>query len=421
MLPRRWKVWLPILLGSIAGLELAWRYTDDSWRSSRKEKLSKDAVVLGALGALEERVALQTEVEALPQPQTRISPVQSTPAAVKSSALATWYEDQLAEIQAKKWPSLKQPCKKKHHDPSSRPGRPCLPEADPWPFTQKEDWRIELGEKAVLAATGVVSKKQCGGFFLFGDMTWCLNAVQTRVGNEQPDGGVIGLSYGIEQRDLWSELMSNKYQVPTRLYDCFQRPEDSPPLGGKAQNGTGTCPTDGPACYNVPYQAYQICSGPVTGKFEGRKYESLEQHLKDRSRLSVHLKIDTEGSEWEVLEWFLNSPHEMDKVRTLDMEVHLGWMAASSQGHARHSMSVQQRLEFDIDILLRLGKHFRCTGSSMEVLSEGWARDEREGGKCKQCREPNAHAAGGWDVIQFAISFVHPALLRDGGSSFEAP
>ena len=40
------------------------------------------------------------------------------------------------------------------------------------------------------------------------DMTWCKRAFTSRLGNEQPDGQVIGLSYGIEERDLWSELVT---------------------------------------------------------------------------------------------------------------------------------------------------------------------------------------------------------------------
>ena len=30
------------------------------------------------------------------------------------------------------------------------------------------------------------------------------------------------------------------------------------------------------------------------------------------------------GSEWEILEWLLANPREMDKIRTLDMEVQEG-------------------------------------------------------------------------------------------------
>ena len=183
------------------------------------------------------------------------------------------------------------------------------------------------------------------------DMTWCLKAVQTTWGTLQADGGVLGLSYGIEQRDLWSEKMSNLYKVPTRLYDCFQRPDDSPTLGGKAPNATGKCNDEGLHCYETQYQVYEVCSGPETATIKGRKYESLESHLQDRQRLSVHLKIDTEGSEWEVLAWLLSSPDDMNKIRTLDMEVHLGWVADSARSSARASMSFLNRLDYDIRLL----------------------------------------------------------------------
>lgn len=309
------------------------------------------------------------------------------------------------------WPSLS-PCERTYTTLSSRPGRPCLPNPEPWPYVKRSEKLIKLGERAVKAATGVVQEELCGGWYMFGDMTWCLKALQTKWGTEQEDGGVIGLSYGIEQRDLWSEKMSNLYRVPTRLYDCFQRPDDSPTLGGKAPNATGKCAEDGDHCYETPYQVFQICSGPETDSIQGRRYESLESHLQDRKRLSVHLKIDTEGSEWEVLAWLLSSPEDMNKIRTLDMEVHLGWVADSARrSSARASMSSTARLDYDIRLLEDLGKFFRCTGSSMEVLAEGWGNDGR-GAKCGGvCQEPAAYAAGGFPVSQFAISFVHPDLV----------
>ena len=229
-------------------------------------------------------------------------------------------------------------------------------------------WPVEVGSSVLVLDGSLPSPK---------DMTWCLKAIQSKWGTEQEDGGVIGLSYGIEQRDLWSEKMSNLYRVPTRLYDCFQRPDDSPALGGKAPNATGKCAEDGNHCYETPYQVFQICSGPETGTIHGRRYESLESHLQDRKRLSVHLKIDTEGSEWEVLAWLLSSPQDMNKIRTLDMEVHLGWVADSAQSSARASMSSTARVDYDIKLLEDLGKFFRCTGSSMEVLAEGWGNDGR--------------------------------------------
>jgi len=102
----------------------------------------------------------------------------------------------------------------------------------------------------------------------------------------------------------------------------------------------------------------------------------------------------------------------MDKIRTLDMEVHLGWVAHSAHASPRGQMSEEDRLRFDVGLLSGLREHFRCTGSSMEVLSEEWQKSDI-GGECEQCPEPALHAAGGFPVLQFAISFVHPELLLE--------
>ncbi|CAJ1401033.1 unnamed protein product [Effrenium voratum] len=304
-----------------------------------------------------------------------------------------------------------QPCKASYRDPSSRPGRPCLPQVSEWPYKSNTASRTQLGERAWMAATGKVAEVECGGWHLFGDMTWCKRALSSTAGSEQKDGAVIGLSYGIEQRDLWSEIVSNDYKVPTRLYDCFQNPKDSPPLGREDLQKASCAGAPG-HCYETRYQSHRICLGGAGADIPGqRKYESLRLHLKDRQRLSVHLKIDTEGSEWEELEWLLSSPKDLDKIRTLDMEVHLGWRVESTS-ESRKRLSNEARIARDIETLERLGQYFRCTGSSMEVLAEEWM-GQPNGGRCKpqSCGEPLAHTATGFPVIQFAISWVHPALL----------
>jgi len=40
---------------------------------------------------------------------------------------------------------------------------------------------------------------------MFGDQTWCMKAMRDR-------DGIIALSFGIEERDLYSEYMSRVYQ-----------------------------------------------------------------------------------------------------------------------------------------------------------------------------------------------------------------
>eukprot|EP00931_Biecheleriopsis_adriatica_P094854 TRINITY_DN6847_c0_g1_i1.p1 TRINITY_DN6847_c0_g1~~TRINITY_DN6847_c0_g1_i1.p1 ORF type:complete len:785 (-),score=121.20 TRINITY_DN6847_c0_g1_i1:167-2521(-) len=429
-----------ILSGCFAGVLIGlWLSSDNPSHSAGRRTGQDDMVPWSEIEANEriprsvpqpQSTQLHDEALRLAGPEAKPSKIQASPPRepdLPSPSLAS--DTEAAEsLQKKKdstsWPSL-QPCEATRQDASSRPGRPCLPRPKKYPYPSETHWKTDLGERVVQAATGVVREEQCGGWYLFGDMTWCLNAVKTHRQSQQPDGGVIGLSYGIEERDLWSELMSNLYKVPTRLFDCFQDPKRSPPLSGKAQNGTGPCPrADGQHCYETPYQAFRVCSGPTSGKINQRKYESLESHLQGRERLSVHLKIDTEGSEWEVLNWLVNSPADMDKIRTFDMEVHLGWMPDSSKGSVRGTMTKEKRLEFDLEILEKLGKHFRCTGSSMEVLAEEWVKSDRtpDGGRCpsKRCVEPSAHAAGGFPVIQFAISYVHPDLLI-GASPRAAP
>lgn len=135
---------------------------------------------------------------------------------------------------------------------------------------------------------------------------------------------MLGLSYGIEERDMWSEKMSNVFRMPTRLYDCFIPPQLSPPIAKTAPNGTSCQGIQG-HCYETPYESFRICLGAKAGNISGRQYVTLQEHLVDRPPLSTHLKIDTEGTEWAILEQFLASPEDQDKVRTLEMEVHFSY------------------------------------------------------------------------------------------------
>jgi hypothetical protein len=48
-------------------------------------------------------------------------------------------------------------------------------------------------------------QQDCGGWDMFGDQTWCKKAMRER-------HGIIALSFGIEERDLYSEYMSRVYQ-----------------------------------------------------------------------------------------------------------------------------------------------------------------------------------------------------------------
>ena len=284
---------------------------------------------------------------------------------------------------------------------SSRTAVPCLPTADVWPYKTNQSWSVQLGERILMAArpSSTVSDKRCNGFYLFGDSAWCLAAFTK--------SGDLGLSFGIEQRDLWSETMSNKFHMPTQLYDCFQDPKSSPALAMIAPNAVGSCEGNPHHCYETQYNAFRTCLGPREETVDGRKYTSLSKLLSGRHDLSTHVKIDVEGSEWSVLEDLLES-EDMQKIRTLDMEVHFGFGAASEAQH--HKGSKKDQVTREVQIFEKLAQKFAVTGSNIETNADGW----QPATSCpkQQCEEPFVHAHGGLPVNQFAISFVNPRLVH---------
>jgi len=270
-----------------------------------------------------------------------------------------------------------------------------------YPYRSNTPWRVELGERLVASVTSIITEAECEGYTLFGDQTWCMKAMR------HENGG--GLSFGIEERDLWSESVSRWYHVPTQLFDCFIPPENSPPIAGTAPNGTGC---DGNVdsssiCYATPYQSFRVCLGAQAGVLEGRMYTTLADALAGRAPLSTHVKIDVEGSEWSILEQLLSSPSDLAKVRTLDMEVHFGFNAMSER--PIQSSDEYTRLLREVRIMEELGRRMQVTGSTLEVYRQGWWPDQ----DCPMhnCGEPPVHTAGGFSVQQFAVSYVNRAYL----------
>merc|ERR1712039_24893 len=212
---------------------------------------------------------------------------------------------------------------------------------------------------------------------------------------------------------MWSETMSNKYNMVTKLFDCYQRPDDSPPLAGTVPNGTKPCsaqPGSGDFCYATPYEPYQICLGPQATAKDGRQFITLASSLAHREPLSVHLKIDVEGCEWTALEQLLDSPDHI-KIRTLDMEIHFGWNAEAELSKTVAALSVQQRLDREIKIMERLSERFYCTGSTLEVYREGW--HPQECNNANKCNEPVLYLERGFSVSMFALSYVNRNLIDE--------
>ena len=286
---------------------------------------------------------------------------------------------------------------------SSRTGIPCLPAAKVWPYKTNQSWSVHLGERILMAAkpSSHVTEKRCKGFKLFGDSAWCMAAFEGESSSQ-------GLSFGIEQRDLWSETMSNTFHMPTKLFDCFQNPKSSPALAMIAPNAAGSCEGNPHHCYETHYDAFRTCLGPREETVQGRKYTSLSNLLSKRGELSTHVKIDVEGSEWSVLEDLLENNGDMHKIRTLDMEVHFGFGAASEAAHRKGSKEEQVKRE--VQIFEKLAQKFAVSGSNIETNADGW----QPAVSCpqQQCEEPVVHTHGGLPVNQFAISFVNPSLVQ---------
>jgi len=281
---------------------------------------------------------------------------------------------------------------------SARPGMLCLPPALVWPYVTNTPWRTTLGERIVAAVNPRITAEECDGFDMYGDQVWCNKGMRDRTAQ--------ALSFGIEERDLFSERVSNVLHIPCKLFDCFVPPEQSPPMSGKAPNGTGPCPKDGPHCYETPYFSYRVCVGPQSKVIDGRRYEPLTSVLSGYGPLSLHVKMDVEGSEWDVLEALLGSESDLGKIRTLDMEVHFGFHAASNAGPV---LSIEKQIEHEIGILERLRKRFRVLGTTLETYRQGWW-PEKDCPK-QQCHEPVVHTSGGFSPQMFAVSYINAALV----------
>ncbi|CAE7886788.1 unnamed protein product [Symbiodinium microadriaticum] len=296
-------------------------------------------------------------------------------------------------------PQREAPCEYMKSSPqSSRPGKPCIPPAKFWPYRGKTSWRMELGQRILDAVTPVIQEEQCKGFFLYGDVTWC------NVAFAKTPPASVGLSYGIEERDIWSELISQK-MLPTKLYDCFIPPERSMPMSGKSPNGTRRCQgVEKQPCYATKYESYRICLGAKATVQDGRSFETLHSHLHGMPPLSVHLKIDTEGSEWPVLDALLSSD-DIHKLRTLDMEVHFGWT-----GSFPGQLSAKEQLALQVATMEKLRESFYCTGSTLEVYREGWR--PKENCDSGTCNEPPVYLPGGFSMEMFAVSFVNKAMVK---------
>jgi len=218
-----------------------------------------------------------------------------------------------------------------------------------------------------------------------------------------------------QERDIWGELVTQKFGLPLHLYDCYIPLDRSPPMSGTAPNNSQKClkndlgePKLDVICYAANYYPHRSCLAGQDIVVESRHFVTLEEQLRGWPKLSVHLKIDVEGSEWDVLEWLTNNPAEWDKVRTLDMEIHFGFGSAAELPQYK-AWSLQEKLTRQVSIMEALRKRFFCTGSTLEVYRQGWSPQDNCG--VQPCGEPPVYLPNGFSVTAFAVSYVHKELV----------
>lgn len=305
-----------------------------------------------------------------------------------------------------------------------------------WSFgSYMQSWRSDLGDR-VLQIQGEATEQQCSGFFVWGDYAWCNRAVEPLAATRWPSrGGVVGLTFGIRERDPWSELMSNRYGVRTELYDCFfgNVPcRKNAPCGGVMGYGlTGgelaaqalgleRCPPrdtkGGPkeGCYDAPYRIHRVCVSNTStfDKKTGQEWPHTTLHtlLQGYEPLSVHLKIDIEGSEWDQLEALLGSPEDLAKIRTLDMEIHYGLEDWNSPGRCQE----EQYITWKVSVIERLAKYFAVSGTTLQAVIEKQSGMVKKGKLLGELNPNGRHCmitSTGWHIDMYCLSFVSRELL----------
>jgi hypothetical protein len=149
---------------------------------------------------------------------------------------------------------------------------------------------------------------------------WCNAALKDAVQDRKVSDKAIGLSFGADTWDQWSKTLANDYNMYTVLFDCFARLETYNNFGAQ---------------YKTPYLRYETCLGPQTewkqysfgtqGGHRALHFTDWKDTLKSAGLanappMSLIVKIDTEGSEWETLEQM--SDFELNRILLLDMEIH---------------------------------------------------------------------------------------------------
>eukprot|EP00929_Paragymnodinium_shiwhaense_P078446 TRINITY_DN40661_c0_g1_i1.p1 TRINITY_DN40661_c0_g1~~TRINITY_DN40661_c0_g1_i1.p1 ORF type:complete len:425 (-),score=74.43 TRINITY_DN40661_c0_g1_i1:39-1313(-) len=337
---------------------------------------------------------------------------------------ASWMTDKL-DSQA---PTPKVSCNTKD---DAKPGSPRVDEYKV-ELTDFNPKIAALGDRLVKVAEADDAMRKCGSFFCYGDYCWCSRVMPAEIvayTSANPLDGVwcnasgvaaaeirgsllqadrvaaadmVGLSYGIEDVDGWSELMSSQYHLPTRLYDCYVRSGLGPMFQDFHLDHSADKPCTTPKCYSMPYDYHRVCINNVSQVIDGYRFESLADHLQGRRPYSAFVKMDVEGFEWPTLDALSRDEDLQSKIRSLDLEIHLTF--AGGLGYD---------MEKRVQVLERLKEKFAVTGSNIESMFRVAHQDFEN----KRVAEPthkntyDIYNSHGMPLVQYVMSFVNRDLL----------
>lgn len=269
--------------------------------------------------------------------------------------------------------------------------------------------RNELLDRIAAAIVPTAGAEECGGVYNQGNdgagYRWCNNVINRAVSRSSEDG-LLGLSYGILNWDAWSRYMSNLWGVRTSLWDCYATSTKAPFKGIHAE-------------YQVPYTRNDICvAGAATTNQDGQKFEAFHEHLAKRPARGTLMKMDVEGSEWDILKSVTDE--ELGKIDTLDMEIH---MCIGLPGLHRTNVFGNTTLVERVELLERLQKTFKVVGVGFDRRgTDGGGQDTAGEMKrdqsnvdklCDATGKVTAFGAFSDYPNMFSISYVNKARLLE--------
>lgn len=326
--------------------------------------------------------------------------------------------------------------------PGQAAGSPAVAEWAGEALFHLEEWRSDLGERLLRAANVAEAVQSCESFLSFGDYSWCKHAMPKDTGGPeyrkaskgfqeyktnasvlllQPPSAdsFLALSFGIQAHDAWSEVMSSMYGVKSKLFDCYYAGKEGPAANDLHAGFSKERPCLRRGCYTAEYEMNRVC---VDGSrdsdqftYGNKSYQSLSFALKSRKPLSTFVKMDIEGSEWDVLDRLLDNANDMDKIRHLDMEVHLPKYPIPERTFAR--LANRTALAHHVEIMERLAQKFVVTGSQIHNLDLEYTK--RWLGQPSRWSDPafkiynqsRIYTKKGIALDQYYISFMNRKLL----------